>query len=209
MTNVSINENCDPLMSHPFWVFFVSLLCCSLLLPLILFYTYWDSRYERGKGDIQIADVKIYFPSISKTWRNNNSVIPVFTGAFICVVVYSICLLETGNKICLVLGLVLALFVFSFNTESGPMSITHAVFAFTLFTYILWLIYALRIYYPENYPWYWPYPFLGVFLLVMLQFVFTNYFLPVDLKASRWPHYVNFCEYLYIITFLIYVLLVP
>lgn len=224
---MNINEKCDGLKSVPLWVSFVSIFGLCHLTPLVYFYINWYSRYERGVGDIRIGNEYIFIPSISKTWRNFNSIFPVLTGAVIMVSVYSVCLVETGDILCLLLGVLLALFVFSFNDEDGPISKVHGVFAFGLFAYLLWLVSALHIYIKEGVVWWWPYIPMGMCIIGMIGYSIVYILEPKDKDGvpikykkkfpdddiarkalSHWPSWVSICEHVFILSFEIYMLTV-
>lgn len=208
MANMQTNPKCTPLSLFPLWVIFFSVFVFCLFLPLCFYYCKWNSRYRRGKGDLHIANRWIAIPSISKTWRNLNAIIPVLVGAIVTVTVYSICLVELGNQICVWVGILLALFVFSFNDETPPISTVHSFFAFGLFGYLAWLVFALRIYFPDDYIWYWAYIPMGFCFLVMVGYTIENSMRSKQEQDQHWPSWVSACEHIYIYSFLINLLLI-
>lgn len=219
---MEIRENCDGLKQTPLWLLFTSIFVFCHLSPLLYFYINWYSRYKIGDGDINIGASNFYIPSISKTWRNFNAVFPVFTGAIIIVSVYSVCLVETGNILCLLLAIALAIFVFSFNDETGPISVVHGVFAFGFFCYLLWLVYALSIYVTPGTIWWWPYIPMGISIVVLVGYSIYSVVSPgkpyvyvspgrnknkeSDVANEHWPSVVSFFEHLFIFSFEIYLL---
>ncbi len=222
---MDINVNCDGLYYAPLWVLFLSVFFLGHFIPLLYFYANWYSKYRRGLGDIKIGNTYFYIPSISKTWRNFNSIYPVFAGTVIVSTVYSVCFNEAGNIVCLLLGILLALFVFSFNDEDGPISKVHGVFAFGFFAYLLWLVYALSIYVKDGVIWWWPYIPMGGSILAMLTYSIIYMFLeknkdgfPVKYvkmyeneeiaksALSHWPSWVSACEHIFVFSFEIYML---
>lgn len=209
MTNITINYNCNASKSYPFSILGGIVLIFCLFLPLLLFKCNWNSRYPRGRGDLKVGGLYFYIPSISKTWRNYNSIYPVFTGALIVIVYYSVCLWDRIILMCILFGIALALLVFLLNDETGPISYVHIIFAFTFFIYLLWLVYAVRIYFPENYIWYWPYFPMGVCIGLILYNCYLDYSYDSDNKQEHWPWWTSTAEYLYVVSFLINIILIP
>ena len=155
-----------------------------------------------------MANHWIAIPSISKTWRNRHAIIFVLISALVTVSVYTVCLVELGNKLCVWFGILLSIFVFSFNDETPPVSTVHSVFAFGLFGYLAWLVYAVRIYFDEDYIWYWAYIPMGICLIIMVGYTIVNSFRDEDRKDKHWPSYISACEHIYIYSFLINLLLI-
>lgn len=208
-TKIPFNMNCDSMVSYPFWVMFVVLLIFLFILPLFMFYHNWWSRYPRGEGDLIIDDEVIYIPSISKTYRNYYSLFYVLTGIMIVLEYYIVCLDDINIIICIVIGFVVLLFVYSFNDEDGPISYVHGFFAFGFFIYLFWLTYAVSPYFYDGYIWYWPYFFMGISFLIMLGHTIINSRRKEKYKAKHWPFYVCLSEYVFVLSFMINILLIP
>jgi glycerol uptake facilitator-like aquaporin len=209
MLNISISDQCVGLKSYPFGVFGGSIIFFALFVPLLLFYTHWDSTHPRGIGDLVCGGYLIYIPSISKTWRNRAAIIPVFTGAVICLEVYIVCLQDNDVLVCLFVGLGLAMAVFIFNDETGPIASTHLILAFAFFAYLLWIVYICKDYFFDDYIWYWPYFPMGLSFLFIGSYSYADSKKDDDYKDAHWPWYIAVLEYIFIITSIINIILIP
>lgn len=200
---ILLNKGCDVLNGLPFWVLFVTVIVLAHTTPLVLFYLRNDPPDE--EYTLKAGNKWFTIPAISHTWRVNGALWGVGLCLVINLIVYSICLEEAGNIICLNLGLLLGAFVFCFNTENGAIAKVHAFFAFGFFVYIIWCVFALRIY--ANYEaWYWPYIVMGPCFLGMLGFSIYDACKKPEKRCKHWPWPVCLAEHLFVFSFEIYLI---
>lgn len=204
MVGILLNEGCDVLNGSPLWVLFVTVVVLAHLTPLILFYI---NDPPPTSEYVEIGGKLFTIPTISRTWRSKNALWPVGLCVIINVIVYPSCMVETGNILCLVFGVLLAGFVFCFNDESGPVSKVHGFFAFGFFVYLLWLVKALSIYLPEDYIWWWPYIFMGLTILIMLFYNISEACKHNEKeKFKHWPWGIALAEHVFVLSFEIYLI---
>ena len=198
-----VYEGCNVLKGSPFWVLFVTVVILAHITPLIIFYA--KDFPPTNEYTLHIGHKAMTIPSISRTWRTRDALFTICLCLVINVMVYTICFIEVGNIVALDMGLLLAGFVFCFNDENGPIAKVHAFFAFGFFAYLLWCVYALRIY--LNYQtWWWPYIPMSICFLVMFVFSITESLQRKENQYKHWPWWVSLAEHLFILSFEIYLI---